>query len=40
MSDAPDSWTRVSLLARVCQNPHDQVAWIEFVCRYSPKIDR
>jgi RNA polymerase sigma-70 factor (ECF subfamily) len=40
MSDASDSRTRVSLLARVCQNPDDQVAWNEFVSRYSPKIDR
>ena len=40
MSDASDSRTRVSLLDRICQNPGDQVAWNEFVSRYSPKIDR
>jgi RNA polymerase sigma-70 factor (ECF subfamily) len=38
MSDASDSRTRVSLLDRICQNPGDQVAWNEFVSRYSPKI--
>ena len=40
MSNASDSRTRVSLLARVCQSPDDQMAWNEFVSRYSPKIDR
>jgi RNA polymerase sigma-70 factor (ECF subfamily) len=38
MDDASDPRTRISLLDRIRQHPEDQVAWNEFVNRYSPQI--
>jgi RNA polymerase sigma-70 factor (ECF subfamily) len=39
MDDLSASATRVSLLARLRQEPADQGAWSEFVARYGPQID-
>jgi RNA polymerase sigma-70 factor (ECF subfamily) len=38
VSDAPADATRLSLLRRLQQDPHDQFAWNEFVVRYGPRI--
>jgi RNA polymerase sigma-70 factor (ECF subfamily) len=40
MESASSSWTSVSLLGRIRQDPNDQAAWADFVKRYGPKIYR
>jgi RNA polymerase sigma-70 factor (ECF subfamily) len=40
MADAPLPTTRVTLLARLRQDPADQAAWAEFVELYGPHIYR
>jgi RNA polymerase sigma-70 factor (ECF subfamily) len=38
--ESPSSWTSVSLLGKLRQDPRDQEAWRDFVQRYGPKIVR
>jgi RNA polymerase sigma-70 factor (ECF subfamily) len=38
MPDAPPLQTSATLLGRLRNDPADQAAWAEFVCRYAPQI--